>query len=158
MCNNMLERSSYWNSVKGSIIVGCMSTCMNLDWCEHQEMHDPKDISGFFEFCYKAQSICLNTGSILVCFFPPSASAKDRKRSGTLRRTSSCGRFYLPSICPSPDITSISSFAVPNTWSFASGGFVWSSKFSFVVINFVLALVTNLFWVLLQYNSTCFKF
>ena len=40
---------------------------------------------------------------------------KDRKRSGTLRRTSSCGRFYLPSICPSPDITSISSFAVPNT-------------------------------------------
>ena len=73
----MLERSSYWNSVKGSITVGCMSTCMNLDWCEHQEMHDPKDTFGFFEFCYTAQSIYLNTGSILVCFFPPSASAKD---------------------------------------------------------------------------------
>lgn len=95
----------------------------------------------FIDFCYKT-FIDLNTYISLLPLPCPSASAKDRKRSGTLRRTSSCGRFYLPAICPPPDITSIGSFAVPDTWSFASGGFIWSSKFSF--INLLLALVTNL--------------
>lgn len=97
----------------------------------------------------KISSLLLQQRLSLVFFV---ATSKDRKWRRIAWRTSSCRRFYIPSLSSSTNVASLSSSSILSSWSITPGGVIWGSKYCFlcyILVHIALTFLIFILWYVL---------